>query len=138
MQNEKERTMKKTDVNVIINVAAFILFLLLASTGLLIWLVLPSGHGYLTIWGMNRHVWGDIHFWIALSFLVLIVIHLILHWSWIKSMLFSRSNKPLTNKNKVMILFIIFALIAAAAPFFSPVESTRSEDGHQHQREQLK
>lgn len=127
--------MRKADVNLIINVAAFILFLLLASTGLLIWLVLPSGHGYLTVWGMNRHAWGDIHFWIAISFLVLIVIHLFLHWSWIKCMLFSRSKRPLSVKNKMMILLIILATIAAIAPFFSSVESTRGDGGHQHQTE---
>lgn len=127
--------MRKPDVNLIINVAAFILFLLLASTGLLIWLQLPPGHGYLTVWGMNRHAWGDIHFWIAVSFLVLIVVHLVLHWSWIKSMLFSQSKKPLSAKNKVMILLIILASIATVAPFFSPVESTREGGGQQHQTE---
>jgi len=127
--------MRKPDVNLMINVAAFILFLLLASTGFLIWLVLPAGHGYLTVWGMNRHIWGDIHFWIAISFLFLISVHLILHWSWINTMLFSRSKKPLSVKNKVMILMIILAFIAAIAPFFSPVESTRDAGGNQHKIE---
>lgn len=127
--------MRKPEINLLINVAAFILFMLLASTGLLMWLQLPPGHGYLTVWGMNRHAWGDIHFWIAVIFLVLISVHLILHWSWIKSMLFSKSKKPMSLKNKVMILLIILAFIAAVAPFFSSVESTRGVGGDQHQTE---
>ncbi len=127
--------MKKVDFNLIVNVVAFILFLLLASTGLLIWLQLPPGHGHLTVWGMNRHAWGDIHFWVAVGFLVLIVVHLILHWSWIKYILFNQSKKKLSAKNKVMILLIVLATIAAVAPFFSPVESTREGGGQQHQTE---
>ena len=138
MNTYTESDMRKPDLNLLINVGAFILFLLLASTGLLMWLILPSGHGYLTVWGMNRHAWGDIHFWIAISFLLLISVHLILHWSWIKTMLFNRSKNPLSVKNKVMILLIILAFIAAVAPFFSPVESTRGDGGNQRQIETTK
>lgn len=62
----------------------------IAVIGFIIKYVLPPGvgggrgHGpadYLL--GMNRHDWGDVHFWIALFLLSLLILHLILHWNWI-------------------------------------------------------
>lgn len=36
------------------------------------------------LWGMSRHEWGDIHFYLAVLFVILMVVHIILHWNWIK------------------------------------------------------
>jgi hypothetical protein len=33
---------------------------------------------------MTRHEWRNIHFYFALFFLTLMVVHILLHWSWIK------------------------------------------------------
>jgi hypothetical protein len=33
---------------------------------------------------MPRHEWGDIHFYLAVGFVALMVVHIILHWGWIK------------------------------------------------------
>lgn len=33
--------------------------------------------------GLTRHQWGDVHFWIALSLIALLVVHLVLHWRWV-------------------------------------------------------
>jgi hypothetical protein len=35
--------------------------------------------------GLGRHDWGDVHFILALLFLVVILVHIVLHWSWIKT-----------------------------------------------------
>ena len=67
--------MRKPELNFLIDTLAFFLFLCLISTGLLIYLIMPPASG-LSVWGMDRHEWGEIHFWIALTFLVLMVIHL--------------------------------------------------------------
>lgn len=32
---------------------------------------------------MDRHTWGDLHTWISYGFIVLILVHLILHWRWL-------------------------------------------------------
>ena len=31
-----------------------------------------------------RHEWGGVHFYLAVIFAVLMLIHIILHWTWIK------------------------------------------------------
>ncbi len=35
--------------------------------------------------GLHTHQWGHLHFYISIAFAVLIIIHLILSWSWIKA-----------------------------------------------------
>lgn len=35
--------------------------------------------------GLGRHDWGDLHFYAAIFFLLLLILHLYLHWAWIKS-----------------------------------------------------
>ncbi|RZB33721.1 MAG: hypothetical protein SRB2_03832 [Desulfobacteraceae bacterium Eth-SRB2] len=70
----------------IVNVTSFILFIILCSTGLLNWLVLPRGYqareGFLV---SLRHFFIAIHEWVALIFMVVVAIHIILHWPYIKS-----------------------------------------------------
>lgn len=119
--------MRKPELNFIIDASAFFLFLSLASTGLLIYFVLPPASG-LSIWGMDRHIWGEIHFWIAISFLVLIAIHFALHWSWITARVKGNSKNAKISKSRIIlaIFLIVFTLILLSIPFLSPVEKTGS------------
>jgi len=91
---------KRMTVNFIIDLAGFIDLLGLIFTGFIIKYVLPpgsgGGHGYgyrggrgpaegiRELWSMTRHEWGDIHFYMSVIFVVLMLIHLALHWTWIK------------------------------------------------------
>jgi hypothetical protein len=34
---------------------------------------------------MTRHEWGYVHFDLAVLFAVLMVVHIVLHWAWIKN-----------------------------------------------------
>ena len=46
---------------------AFAGFVLLITTGVLMRYVLPPGSGRrAAIWGLDRHGWGDLHFWFCL------------------------------------------------------------------------
>jgi Domain of unknown function (DUF4405) len=96
---------KRTTLNFIVDSIVFVDLLLLATTGAIMRWVLPpgsggGGHGYgfrggrlsapdaeqvRQLLGLGRHDWGDIHFILASLFLVLILIHLVLHWTWIKT-----------------------------------------------------
>lgn len=70
----------------IVNVLSFILFILLSITGLLNWLVLPRGYevrGSVLI--SVRHFLTSIHEWTALIFMITIAMHIILHWTYIRS-----------------------------------------------------
>ena len=75
--------MKRNHLNLTIDVALGVLGIGLVSTGLLLWLVLPAGSRGATVWGWTRHDWGDLHGWIAVTLLGLIVLHLALHWGWL-------------------------------------------------------
>lgn len=105
--------MRRTTLNFIVDLISFVDLLLLAVTGAIMKWVLPpgsgGGHGYgfrrgrdpgevKALLGLDRHDWGDIHFVLALLFLILILLHLILHWTWIKtctkSLLFPSREPP--------------------------------------------
>ncbi|MFC1642277.1 DUF4405 domain-containing protein, partial [Myxococcota bacterium] len=56
----------------------------LAATGGLIHFVLPPGTGHShTLLGLGRHDFGQIHFYLAVAVVVLLAIHVLLHWSWV-------------------------------------------------------
>jgi hypothetical protein len=76
----------------------FTLVGLLALTGLvetisgfILWFALPSGGGRrgleLTYWGLTRDTWIDMHDWVAIAMIVIVVIHLLLHWKWVCRMI---------------------------------------------------
>ena len=70
----------------VVNLISFILLIILCSTGLLNWLVLPKGYQARGSFVVSlRHFFIAIHEWVALIFIVVIVIHIILHWPYIKS-----------------------------------------------------
>ena len=37
------------------------------------------------LWGLHRHEWGDLHLWFSLALIALVLIHLILQISWMRS-----------------------------------------------------
>ena len=82
----------KSDINFYLDIVLFIAMMGLIATGVILHLVLPHGSGQLTFLGLRRHGWGDIHFWIALLFTTLILVHLVLHWNWIKAKLVKKSS----------------------------------------------
>jgi hypothetical protein len=70
----------------------FILFVFECLSGLVLWLVLPRGVGdyYRMIQGtgrtflaLQRNVWVDLHAWIAVTILAIIIVHLVLNWNWV-------------------------------------------------------
>ena len=68
-----------------VNVISFVLFSLLTLTGLINWLFVPRGggaEGGFTV--LLRHFIRQVHEWTALMFIVMILIHLVLHWTHIK------------------------------------------------------
>ena len=91
--------MKRVTLNFIVDLVSFISLLGLAFTGFIVKFVLPPGSGghgrqlheglgrehIKALWSMSRHEWGDIHFFLAVLFLALMVVHIILHWGWIKN-----------------------------------------------------
>lgn len=91
--------MKRSSLNFIVDLVSFVGLLGLAFTGFIMKYILPPGTGgcgwllyggrgrgqIKDLWSMTRHEWGSIHFYLALVFIILMVVHIILHWSWIKN-----------------------------------------------------
>ncbi len=82
--------MKQKDLNFYIDIVSAVCFLSLAGTGVITHFVLPPRSGHASFLGLTRHDWGDVHFWIAAFFSVIIIVHLVLHWKWLKAMFFKR------------------------------------------------
>lgn len=45
--------------------------------------LLPELNGS-TVLGLTRYDWGSVHWILALSFFIIIIVHLVLHWNWAK------------------------------------------------------
>lgn len=91
--------MKRSSLNFIVDLAALLTLVGLAFTGFIMKYILPPGSGgglgrsfrggrnpiqIKELWSMSRHEWGDVHFYLAVLFVVLICVHIALHWGWIK------------------------------------------------------
>jgi uncharacterized BrkB/YihY/UPF0761 family membrane protein len=68
-----------------LNLTLFLCFILLSLTGLIPWVILPRGQRLRD--GGELHALRDmlieLHEWVALVFIALIVVHLVWHWSYI-------------------------------------------------------
>ena len=124
--------MKKTNLNFVIDVVAFVAFVLLTSTGVLVHYVLPPGSGQFSIlWGMNRHEWGQLHYWIAIVMMGSLGLHLLLHWRWVAAMVKGRPHEDGSGVRVALSVVGIIALIALAVmPFLGRVEQTGDEPPH--------
>ncbi len=77
--------MNRNQLNYAIDGLLMLLGLAVLITGLLLGFVIPRGRRWrgIALWGLARHDWADVHLWLALSMTALIVLHLILHWTWV-------------------------------------------------------
>lgn len=75
--------MRKHTQNKIIDAISFICMLMLLITGIIMYVALPPGSGEKVFLDLSRHEWGSVHFWMAVLFTLMIIIHLLLHYSWI-------------------------------------------------------
>jgi len=88
--------------NAVVNIIILLFFVISAISGIIIWLILPGGYGF--GWGQSKlfqdagetlskkflelslHNWMSIHIYSSIIFLILVVLHDILHWKWFKSL----------------------------------------------------
>jgi hypothetical protein len=124
--------MRKPTRNLVVDGLAFAGFLLLVTTGVLMRYVLPPGSGRrAAIWGLDRHGWGDLHFWIAVVFFTILAFHLILHWKWISSVLRGLPREGSGLRVGLGLTGLAAVVALALAPLLTPVEriETGSGDG---------
>ncbi|HQH27234.1 MAG TPA: DUF4405 domain-containing protein [Oligoflexia bacterium] len=130
--------MAKELLNYLVDAAAFVVFVLLISTGFVLEEALPRGSGgKAVLWGLGRHDWGEVHFVLALILILLIAVHLLLHWRWIICV--TKGHDCKNRCWRTVLASVILAAVAAlaAAPFFSPVVLTGERGDHYGQRQKV-
>jgi len=78
--------MNRNAINFVVDLVSLLALCGLTATGLILAFALSPGAGGLELWGWRRHDWGDLHYYSALVFLPLLVLHVALHWRWVWSM----------------------------------------------------
>jgi hypothetical protein len=135
--------MKRTTLNFIIDAIAFAGVVFLATTGFLMKYALPPGSGQLVgrgtgagaaqkpvtlLWGLTRHEWGDIHFWIAVGLMAALAVHLIRHWRWIVCVLQGRPREGSGARAAFGVVGLVGLIAVAIAPLLSPTtQVTRAQ-----------
>ncbi|MDX2080625.1 MAG: DUF4405 domain-containing protein [Terrimicrobiaceae bacterium] len=114
----------------VLNLALWLVFCLLCSTGALLAFRLPPGSrggaGLRTL-GWGRHDWGELHTWTAWVFLALIVVHLGIHWRWFWQAAAKRRAWPL-------VAGLLAGILIVAAAWALPIAS-RGDGEHHAARE---
>jgi len=81
--------MKKTDWQYLVDTLLFLCIVGIVFIGFLMGLVIPKGptaqESAKYFLGLHRHQWGNIHFYLSITFTFLVIIHLIFSWKWIKN-----------------------------------------------------
>ncbi len=81
--------MKKNDWKYLIDVLLFVSICAITAIGLVLAFVIPTGRAgrgedvsrYFL--GLHRHEWGDIHLYLSLFMLVLLIFHVWFNWAWV-------------------------------------------------------
>jgi hypothetical protein len=135
--------MKRSTLNFVIDALTFALFLFLTATGFVLRYALPAGSGRISgggqgygamarditvLWGLDRHQWGEIHFTISVFILILLSLHLVLHWRWILAVVRGKKREGSGARVALGAMGILGLLFLAISPFFSsPEQFTRNE-----------
>jgi len=115
--------MKRNTLNFVVDTVTALVMLGMVATGLVIRFVLPPGSGSRRVlWGLGRHDWGDLHFWLAVGIGVLVLIHVALHWQLVcatalrffrrgatEPVLVGRTSGNLAGLGLLAIIFALFA-----------------------------
>lgn len=91
----EEGSMRNARINAWVDLAAFIAAVATCVTGYVLWAFFPlgSGRGAMNFLDVSYQVWYDLHFYTSTLFVVLVAIHLILHYRWIRNMRTMLANK---------------------------------------------
>lgn len=131
--------MSRTAVNALVDALAYAGFVLLGTTGLMLRYQMPPGSGGLhgsgsgagagarpvtVVWGLSRHEWGSIHYWIALLLMGVLAVHLLLHWKWIGCALRGKPHADVSGGRFALgIAGLVLIVPLAAAPLMTPAQT---------------
>lgn len=117
--------MKRFKIIKLVDLLSFISLLSLISTGTLLKFTLPPRSGSASIWGFTRHDWGDLHFYLSVTFLLIISFHLFLHGAFIKKVFTGDASR----EHKYRIIIGVFSLVILITLLFAPTMSPVDDPG---------
>ncbi|MFC2167604.1 DUF4405 domain-containing protein [Acidobacteriota bacterium] len=111
--------MKKTDWQYLIDSLLFINIVGIVIIGFLLGLVIPEGPSVAErskyFFGLLRHDWGHIHFYLSIAFTVLVIIHLIFSWKWIKA----KAKQIFKNGWRTSLIIVLFLALLTPLLFWN-------------------
>ncbi|MFA5137690.1 MAG: DUF4405 domain-containing protein [Elusimicrobiota bacterium] len=130
-------------LNFVVDAAMFMLLTAIAGLGFLMEHVLIPGERRWRVYGrnvdlswlgMDRHSWGDAHYGLSIVLLVLVALHVALHWGSITAML-RQTFARRASRAAFAVLFLIICAGASVFPFFikPDVKEIGSGEGRQVQ-----
>lgn len=139
--------MKRSHLNISIDILMFIVMMPIVGIGFLIKYVLLNGVDRNLIYGndvdllflgMDRHQWGSIHLYFSFILILLLVLHLVFHWK----MMIGMFKKMVKSKGLRVLAAIglpfIVVLLAIVPLFLQPeVHEGVVHHGHAPQQQQL-
>lgn len=111
----KGELMKRTDWKYFVDTLLFLCIVGIAMIGILLGLFIPKGpkaaESAKYFWGLHRHQWGNIHFYLSIAFIILVIIHIVLSWSWIKGktrQTFKKAWKAVLTMTAASSILVVF------------------------------
>ena len=80
------------------------------------------------VWGLTRHEWGDLHFYVAVALMGVLALHLLQHWRWIAARVQGQSGRGSGWRAALGIVGLVAKLSIAAVPFLSPKEQVAKKE----------
>lgn len=117
----------------VVDLLSFTALTLMISTGTLLKFTLPPRSGGDEVWYLTRHDWGDIHFYLSVTFLILMSVHLITHLKFIKSVVTGKASAEKNYRIAIGILGLVALVFLAFAPVASPVTDVQRGQQNYHQ-----
>jgi hypothetical protein len=83
------------DVNLVLDGLLLVVFMALCFAAVVVRFVFPPGPGAKgwTLWGLDYDAWGGIQFGLVAALALGVLVHVMLHWSWVCNMVAGRFLK---------------------------------------------
>ncbi len=124
--------MKQSKLIKLVDLLSFVSLTLMLSTGIFLRFILPPRSGGDTVWGLSRHQWGDLHYYLSVLFLFFMSAHLIMHVKFIKTVILGKAPAEKNYRIAVGVVGLVALITLALAPLVSPV--TENQRGQQYHR----
>lgn len=118
--------LSRTGLKYLVDTLMFLCVLGAAGIGLMMGFVIPEGSAAKSaskfFLGIHRHQWGNIHLFLSIAFTALLVVHLVLSWSWVKGkagQIFGKAWKAALGLT-LLAAFLVPFLFWLAAPKNDP------------------